>query len=126
MKIIYNTIHFQVSDSVSGQTVVDPKSYLTDLQSVNPTNGADISDVKRARDLYRSVRETNPTHAPAWIASANLEAAVGKLQAAKNLIIEGCGKNPRSEDLWLQAVRLHPPNEAKEIGKFFCCYWFCF
>ena len=37
----------QVSDSVSGQTVVDPKGYLTDLQSMIPTHGGDIKyDVK--------------------------------------------------------------------------------
>lgn len=32
----------QVSDSVSGQTVVDPKGYLTDLQSMLPSHGGDI------------------------------------------------------------------------------------
>lgn len=32
----------QVSDSVSGQTVVDPKGYLTDLNSMIPTYGGDI------------------------------------------------------------------------------------
>lgn len=32
----------QVSDSVSGQTVVDPKYYLTDLQSMIPNYGGDI------------------------------------------------------------------------------------
>jgi len=32
----------QVSDSVSGQTVVDPKGYLTDLQSMIPTHSGDI------------------------------------------------------------------------------------
>ncbi|KAG7249084.1 hypothetical protein CRUP_018778, partial [Coryphaenoides rupestris] len=31
-----------VSDSVSGQTVVDPKGYLTDLNSMIPTHGGDI------------------------------------------------------------------------------------
>jgi pre-mRNA-processing factor 6 len=32
----------QVSDSVTGQTVVDPKGYLTDLQSMIPAHGGDI------------------------------------------------------------------------------------
>lgn len=32
----------KVSDSVSGQTVVDPKGYLTDLQSMLPSHGGDI------------------------------------------------------------------------------------
>ena len=54
----------QVSDSVSGQTVVDPKGYLTDLQSMLPSHGGDINDVKKARLLLKSVRETNPKHPP--------------------------------------------------------------
>ena len=38
-----NIIEFlQVSDSVSGQTVVDPKGYLSDLQSMLPSHGGDI------------------------------------------------------------------------------------
>ncbi|KAI6191739.1 PRP6-like protein [Aphelenchoides bicaudatus] len=105
----------QLSDSVSGQTVIEPKAYLSGLQSMNPQNTGDISDIKRARQLYKSVRETNPHHPPAWVASANLEAAVGKMQAARNLIMEGCDKNKKSEDLWLQAVRLHPPDQGKRI-----------
>lgn len=105
----------QVSDSVSGQTVVDPKGYLTDLQSMIPQYGGDINDIKKARLLLKSVRETNPRHPPAWIASARLEEVVGKLQVARNLIMEGCDRNPKSEDLWLESVRLHPPETAKSI-----------
>jgi len=41
---------------VSGQTVVDPKGYLTDLQSMIPSHGGDINDVKKARLLLKSVR----------------------------------------------------------------------
>ncbi|KAL3184787.1 hypothetical protein MRX96_005887 [Rhipicephalus microplus] len=82
----------QVSDSVSGQTVVDPKGYLTDLQSMIPSHGADISDIKKARLLLKSVRETNPNHPPAWIASARLE-----------------------EDIWLEAARLQPTDLAKAV-----------
>lgn len=69
----------QVSDSVTGQTVVDPKGYLTDLQSMIPTYGGDINDIKKARLLLKSVRETNPNHPPAWIASARLEEITGSL-----------------------------------------------
>ncbi|VDN50508.1 unnamed protein product [Dracunculus medinensis] len=105
----------QVSDSVTGQTVVDPKGYLTDLQSMIPQYGGDINDIKKARLLLKSVRETNPRHPPAWIASARLEEVVGKLQVARNLIMEGCDRNPKSEDLWLESVRLHPPETAKSI-----------
>lgn len=105
----------QVSDSVTGQTVVDPKGYLTDLQSMIPQYGGDVNDVKKARMLLKSVRETNPRHPPAWIASAGLEEAVGKLQTARNLIMEGCEKNKGSEELWLAAIRMHPPELGKSI-----------
>lgn len=70
----------QVSDSVTGQTVVDPKGYLTDLQSMIPQYAGDINDMKKARLLLKSVRETNPKHPPGWIASARLEEIAGKLQ----------------------------------------------
>lgn len=105
----------QVSDSVTGQTVVDPKGYLTDLQSMIPTYGGDINDIKKARLLLKSVRETNPNHPPAWIASARLEEVTGKVQAARNLIMKGCEDNPLSEDLWLEAARLQPPETAKAV-----------
>ncbi|PWA31670.1 hypothetical protein CCH79_00006719 [Gambusia affinis] len=85
----------QVSDSVSGQTVVDPKGYLTDLNSMIPTYGGDISDIKKARLLLKSVRETNPHHPPAWIASARLEEVTGKLQVARNLIMKGTEMCPK-------------------------------
>ena len=49
---------------MSGQTVVDPKGYLTDLQSMLPSYTGDVADVKKARLLLKSVRETNPNHPP--------------------------------------------------------------
>ncbi len=64
------------------------------------------SDIKKARLLLKSVRETNPKHPPAWIASATLEEVTGKLQTARNLIMQGCEECPKSEDLWLEAVRI--------------------
>ncbi|VEL38464.1 unnamed protein product [Protopolystoma xenopodis] len=108
-----------VSDNVSGQTVVDPKGYLTDLQSMIPQHGGDINDMKKARLLLKSVRETNPKHPPAWIASARLEEIGGKLQAslvvARNLIMKGCEECPKSEDLWLEASRLVPSDQARAV-----------
>ena len=105
----------QVSDSVTGQTTVDPKGYLTDLQSMLPAYGGDIQDVKKARLLLKSVRDTNPGHAPAWIASARLEEVVGKLQVARNLIMKGTEACPKSEDCWLEAIRLQPRDTGKVV-----------
>ncbi|NWT66508.1 PRP6 factor, partial [Prunella himalayana] len=105
----------QVSDSVAGQTVVDPKGYLTDLNSMIPTHGGNINDIKKARLLLKSVRGTNPHHPPAWIASARLEEVTGKLQVARNLIMKGTEMCPKSEDVWLEAARLQPGDTAKAV-----------
>ena len=93
--IRYDGGFFQVSDSVTGQTVVDPKGYLTDLHSMLPQYGGDVADIKKARLLLKSVRETNPKHPPAWIASARLEEVTGKLQAARNIIMKGTEMCPK-------------------------------
>ncbi|CAI7993816.1 Pre-mRNA-processing factor 6, partial [Geodia barretti] len=96
----------QVSDSVSGQTVVDPKGYLTDLNSITPQSTGDINDVKKARLLLKSVITTNPSHAPGWIASARLEEVTGHIQKARNIVMQGCDACPKNEDVWLEATRL--------------------
>lgn len=46
----------------------------------------------------KSVRETNPHHPPAWIASARLEEVTGKLQVARNLIMKGTEMCPKVRD----------------------------
>lgn len=40
---------------------------------------------------------------------------LGKLQAARNLILRGCETCPNSEDLWLEAARLVPVDTAKNV-----------
>ncbi|XP_019193980.1 PREDICTED: protein STABILIZED1 [Ipomoea nil] len=105
----------RILDSVTGQTVVDPKGYLTDLKSMKITSDAEISDIKKARLLLKSVTQTNPKHPPGWIAAARLEEVAGKLQAARQLIKKGCEECPKSEDVWLEACRLASPSEAKAV-----------
>ncbi|XP_065898185.1 pre-mRNA-processing factor 6-like [Dysidea avara] len=105
----------QVSDSVSGQTVVDPKGYLTDLNSITPQSAGDINDVKKARLLLKSVITTNPKHGPGWIAAARLEEVTGHMQAARNIITKGTEVCANNEDLWLEATRLQPPEQAKSV-----------
>jgi PRP1 splicing factor, N-terminal. len=73
----------RLSDSVTGQTTIDPKGYLTDLGSQKITSAADIADIKKARLLLKSVINTNPKHGPGWIAAARLEELAGKLQQAR-------------------------------------------
>lgn len=105
----------RMSDSVSGQTVVDPQGYLTSLSSSKISSNAEVGDINKARLLLKSVRDTNPKHGPGWIASARVEEAAGKILHARKLIQEGCETCPTNEDVWLEAARLHPPNVAKSI-----------
>lgn len=105
----------KISDSVTGQTVVDPKGYLTDLKSVVVKSDSEISDIKKARLLLKSVINTNPKHAPGWIAAARLEEVAGRLAQARELIMKGCELCPGAEDVWLEAARLQTPENAKAI-----------
>lgn len=105
----------KMSDSVTGQTVVDPKGYLTSLSNVKIATSAEVGDVHKARLLLKSVRDTNPKHGPGWIAAARVEEAAGKTVQARRLIQEGCEVCEDSEDVWLEAARLHPPDVAKTI-----------
>ena len=98
----------QMSDSVSGQTTIDPKGYLTGLTSVTVKSDAEIGDIKKARTLLRSVTTTNPQHGPGWIAAARLEEVAGNLSAARALIAKGCEHCAAAEDVWLEAARLDP------------------
>jgi len=105
----------KMSDSISGQTVVDPKGYLTDMTSQQITSESDVSDVLKARTLLKSVVTTNPKHPPGWIAAARLEEAAGKMAAARKLIIRGTEECPTSPDIWMEAGRLHGLKHAKAI-----------
>lgn len=105
----------QLSDSVTGQTVVDPKGYLTDLQTLTPQFGGDIGDIKKARLLLKSVITSNPSHGPGWIAAARLEEVTGHVEKSRNIIINGNKACPKNEDVWLESIRLHPTNMARSI-----------
>ena len=106
----------RISDSVTGQSVVDPKGYLTVLNSLPVLNSdADIGDWKKTRLLLKSAIESNPKHGPCWIAAARVEELDGKLQAARSFIAQGLTHCQDSEDLWLEAARLEPPEKAKSI-----------
>ena len=105
----------RLSDSVTGQSTIDPKGYLTSLGSQKITSAAEISDIKKARLLLKSVINTNPKHAPGWIAAARLEELAGKLQQARTLMQKGCEECPKNEDVWIEAARLNTPENAKAI-----------
>lgn len=58
---------------------------LTPARLHSTSADAEISDIKKARLLLKSVISTNPRHAPGWIAAARLEEVAGKLQQVGSL-----------------------------------------
>lgn len=57
--------------------------------------------------LFDSLVKSNPKHGPGWIAAACVEEHAGRMVAARKIIKMGCEKCPTSEDVWLEAARLH-------------------
>lgn len=106
------------SDSVAGSaTSIDPKGYLTSLdKSMKQEGEAQVGDIKRVRVLLESVIKTNPKHAPGWIAAARLEEVAGKIVAARSVMARGCQHCPKSEDAWLENIRLNDNHNAKIIA----------
>ncbi|KAH8676735.1 putative Pre-mRNA-splicing factor prp1 [Tricladium varicosporioides] len=106
------------TDSIAGSaTNIDPKGYLTSLAKSQINEGeAQVGDIKRVRVLLESVIRTNPKHAPGWIAAARLEELAGKSVAARNVIARGCEHCPKSEDAWLENIRLNDNHNAKIIA----------
>ncbi|KAL4785813.1 PRP1 splicing factor, N-terminal-domain-containing protein [Aspergillus varians] len=105
-------------DAGSGSaTSIDPKGYLTSLtQSELKAGEIEVGDVKRVRVLLESVTKTNPKHAPGWIALARLEELAGRIVTARNIIAKGCELCPKSEDAWLEDIRLNEGHNAKVIA----------
>ncbi len=105
----------KISDSVSGQTNVDKKGYMTALNSQPINSDVDIGDFKKARLLLKSVVTSEPKNANGWVAAARLEELDGKLQAARNILHQGLQYNENSEDLWLELARLEPQDKARAV-----------
>ncbi|KAL9063915.1 MAG: hypothetical protein Q9157_008032 [Trypethelium eluteriae] len=106
------------TESVSGTaTNIDAKGYLTSLSKSELKAGEiPVGDVKRVRSLLESVIKTNPKHGPGWIAAARLEEFAGRTVAARNVIARGTENCPKSEDVWLESIRLNDNHNAKIIA----------
>lgn len=96
----------QIADSVSGRTNVDPVGYMTSIKSLKLRSTGEVQDTEKARRLFQSVVNTNPEHAPGWIALARLEEVAGRMGEARRVIAKGCQECPLNEDVWLENARL--------------------
>ncbi|PHH83353.1 hypothetical protein CDD82_1866 [Ophiocordyceps australis] len=95
-------------------TSIDPQGYITSLNKLNGAH-AQVGDINRVRDLLQSVVKTNPNNALGWTAAARLEELAGRLVAARKTIDKGCEQCPRSEDAWLENIRLNSESPNAKI-----------
>lgn len=88
---------------------------MTDLNSIKINNDTEISDLKKARALLKSVILSNPKNASGWIAAARIEELDGKLAEARNILAQACNNFYDNEDIWLEAARLCEPQKTRLI-----------
>ena len=89
-----------------GFSSVNKEGYMTDLMSIRVNSETEISDLKKARALLKSVIISNPKSASGWIAAARVEELDGKIQEARNIMTKACASFQDNEDIWLEAARL--------------------
>ena len=63
---------------------------MTDLNSVKLNTESEISDLKKARTLLKSVVQSNPQSSSGWIAAARVEELDGKIDEARKIITQAC------------------------------------
>lgn len=93
---------------------LDPDEYLSGLES-SAQRAPQINDLRRARTLLRAAVQSNPTNPAAWISAAKIEEVAGNPKRARELLADALAACPDSEDIWMEAVRLAPPEEGGEI-----------
>ena len=103
--------------STGTSTSIDPQGYITSLNrhALGDVPGQ-VGDINRVRELLQSVIKTNPNNPLGWIAAARLEELAGKIVTARKVIAEGCKNRPKSEDVWLENIRLNEGQNAKVIA----------
>lgn len=83
----------------------DTKALAEDVD--DKVNDTALADIEKGRLIFASLRKAEPYKSSSWIASARLEEKANNYIAAKKFIIEGCRKASRSEDVWLENIRIH-------------------
>jgi len=105
----------KMGDDVEGKTTIDPKGYMTAMAGQSVSSASDIQDIKRTRQLFKSITTSNPKNPAGWVGAARLELHAGKVQLARNIIMQGLEQCPDSEDIWLEASQLQTPENAKAV-----------
>ncbi|KAG2393993.1 hypothetical protein C9374_003757 [Naegleria lovaniensis] len=104
---IMNSKLQSLEDSVGGKSTIDPKNYMSGLESQIVLGTDQYADIKRYRKLFKKAIQVKPMNASSWIGRARLEELAGDLKKACHVIAKGCHVVKNSEELWLESIRLH-------------------
>lgn len=72
--------------------------------------------VEAARRAYLTGLNSCPSSVPLWLLLARLEETAGELTKARSVLEKARLKNPKNEELWLEAVRVELRAGNKEVA----------
>eukprot|EP01061_Rhynchopus_euleeides_P018464 TRINITY_DN30556_c0_g1_i1.p1 TRINITY_DN30556_c0_g1~~TRINITY_DN30556_c0_g1_i1.p1 ORF type:complete len:936 (+),score=410.95 TRINITY_DN30556_c0_g1_i1:152-2809(+) len=93
------------SHSVSGQAAGTRDGILTDLAHASD-RASMFSDVKKMRMTCKAILKVRPKDEDAWVGLSRAERQSGSTEAAKDVIAQACLANPKSEEIWVEALSL--------------------
>ncbi|ODV90593.1 hypothetical protein CANCADRAFT_2323 [Tortispora caseinolytica NRRL Y-17796] len=80
-------------------------------------SASNVGDTDKTRKLIESVLKSNPAHAPAWIALAQLECSVAHTSKAKRILADARANCPSSEDIWLESLKIASKKDALSLAR---------
>ncbi|KAL7713372.1 Pre-mRNA-processing factor [Entamoeba marina] len=108
------TLQLSLDGKKTSAKSVNVSGYLTELGEARELSTNDVNQIKQYRFLFKSMRTTKPELSVGWIQSALVEESLGRLSAARKIIMEATVKCS-CEEVWLQAIRLHPNDSKADI-----------
>lgn len=101
----------------TASTVASREGYLSVLDTTlaSQRKSTVMGDPNQNRAMLESATNSNPTYAPSWISLARLEEDQGRLKRAIKVIEQACTNCPKNKDVWLEAARLNPTEDAKAV-----------
>ncbi|GAV51567.1 hypothetical protein ZYGR_0AF00380 [Zygosaccharomyces rouxii] len=106
-KMLSRQLDSNIFEKEDSNSVNEAQKYLNELETVEAGPKGEEDDLKKMRTILQSYRNADPKKPEGWVASARLEERARKLRTARNIIEQGCFECPRSEDVWLENIRLN-------------------
>lgn len=102
-----NLLSSQLDSMVSSTSANGNNDDLNKELAALEERSLNLQDFNKGRLILSSLRKSEPKKPNSWLASCRLEEQAKNYSQAKALIAEGCHKLPRSEELWLENIRIN-------------------